>query len=92
MVSVNKGEWDRSRGPDANHEFNRAWLAACQCVLKPNGTIWVSGTSQLIHAVEFALEQLSFDYMRDVDMLERKSDYAHHRGFGVHGAGPPLGP
>ncbi len=30
MVSVNKGEWDKSRGPDANHEFNRAWLAACQ--------------------------------------------------------------
>jgi hypothetical protein len=26
MVSVNKGEWDRSRGPDANHEFNRYWL------------------------------------------------------------------
>jgi len=26
MVSVNKGEWDKSRGPDANHEFNRSWL------------------------------------------------------------------
>jgi site-specific DNA-methyltransferase (adenine-specific) len=23
MVSVNKGAWDRSRGPDANHDFNR---------------------------------------------------------------------
>jgi tRNA1(Val) A37 N6-methylase TrmN6 len=48
MVSANKGEWDRSRGPDANHEFNRAWLAACQRVLKPNGTIWVTGTSHVI--------------------------------------------
>ena len=37
MVSVNKGDWDRSRGPDVNHEFNHAWLAACQRVLKPNG-------------------------------------------------------
>ncbi|HYB61036.1 MAG TPA: DNA methyltransferase, partial [Methylomirabilota bacterium] len=44
MVSVNKGEWDRSRGAEANHEFNRAWLAACQRVLKPDGAIWVSGT------------------------------------------------
>ena len=26
MVSVNKGEWDRSHGPDTNHDFNRAWL------------------------------------------------------------------
>ncbi len=25
MVSVNKGDWDRSRGPDTNHDFNRAW-------------------------------------------------------------------
>ena len=33
MVSVNKGDWDKSRGPDANHEFNRAWLAAAQRVL-----------------------------------------------------------
>ncbi len=43
MVSVNKGDWDKSRGPGANHEFNRAWLSACQRVLKPNGSIWVSG-------------------------------------------------
>ncbi len=32
MVSVNKGEWDRSRGPVANHDFNLQWLAACQRV------------------------------------------------------------
>lgn len=51
MVSVNKGEWDRSLGPETNHEFNRTWLAACQRLLKPNGTIWVTGTSHLIHSV-----------------------------------------
>jgi site-specific DNA-methyltransferase (adenine-specific) len=48
IVSVNKGDWDKSRGPDANHEFNRSWLAACQRVLEPHGSIWVSGTR--IHA------------------------------------------
>src|SRR6185437_9302236 len=50
MVSVNKGAWDRSRGAAENHEFNRAWLAACQRVLKPDGSIWVSGTSHVIHS------------------------------------------
>jgi hypothetical protein len=44
MVKVNKGEWDRSRGVDLDHEFNRTWLAACHRVLKPSGAIWVSGT------------------------------------------------
>src|SRR6266702_1170651 len=42
MVSVNKGDWDKSRGPDANHEFNRAWLAACQRGFKLlNDISWV---------------------------------------------------
>jgi DNA methylase len=54
MVSVNKGTWDKSKGPEINHEFNRSWLAACQRVLKPNGSIWVSGTAHVIHSVGFA--------------------------------------
>jgi site-specific DNA-methyltransferase (adenine-specific) len=70
MVSVNKGEWDRSRGADANHEFNRAWLAACQRVLKPNGTIWVSGTSHVIHSVGFAMQQLDFKLLNDISWVK----------------------
>ncbi|HXC87892.1 MAG TPA: hypothetical protein VNU23_08895 [Candidatus Cybelea sp.] len=35
MVSVNKGSWDVSRGPDANHAFNKSWLAARQRVQLP---------------------------------------------------------
>ena len=42
MVKVDKGDWDVSRGPELNHEFNTEWLRRCQRVLKPNGTIWVS--------------------------------------------------
>jgi site-specific DNA-methyltransferase (adenine-specific) len=70
MVSVNKGEWDRSRGADGNHEFNRAWLAACQRVLKPNGTIWVSGTSHIIHSVGFAMQQLGFKLLNDITWVK----------------------
>lgn len=35
MVSVNKGEWDRSQGLDADHDFNLRWTAECHRVLKP---------------------------------------------------------
>jgi len=70
MVSVNKGEWDKSRGPDANHEFNTAWLAACQRVLKPNGSIWVSGTSHVIHSVGFAMQQLGFKLLNDISWVK----------------------
>jgi site-specific DNA-methyltransferase (adenine-specific) len=70
MVSVNKGDWDRSRGADANHDFNRAWLAACQRVLKPDGSIWVSGTSHVIHSVGFAMQQLGFKLLNDISWVK----------------------
>jgi len=70
MVSVNKGDWDKSRGPDANHAFNRAWLAACQRVLKPNGSIWVSGTAHVIHSVGFAMQQLGFKLLNDISWVK----------------------
>jgi site-specific DNA-methyltransferase (adenine-specific) len=70
MVSVNKGAWDRSRGADANHEFNKAWLAACQRVLKPNGSIWVSGTAHIIHSVGFAMQQLGFKLLNDISWVK----------------------
>src|SRR5271157_716637 len=70
MVSVNKGDWDKSKGPGANHEFNRAWLAACQRVLKPNGSIWVSGTAHVIHSVGFAMQQLGFKLLNDISWVK----------------------
>src|ERR1700751_2085816 len=66
MVSVNKGAWDKSQGPAANHEFNRAWLAACQRILKPNGSLWVSGTAHVIHSVGFAMQQLGFKLLNAI--------------------------
>lgn len=66
MVSVDKGAWDRSRGPDADHDFNYAWLGLCKSLLKPNGTIWVSGTSHSIFSVGFSMQQLEFKILNDI--------------------------
>jgi len=79
MVSVHKGDWDKLLGADADpvrvrmdkvHEFNRAWLAACQRVLKPNGSIWVSGTAHVIHSVGFAMQQLGFKLLNDISWVK----------------------
>ena len=43
MVSVNKGDWDRSQGADVDYAFDKEWLSACRDKLKDDGTIWVSG-------------------------------------------------
>ena len=66
MVSVNKGHWDVSRGIAQIHEFNRRWLAACQRVLKPDGSIFVSGTRHVIFSVGFAMQQLGFKMLNDI--------------------------
>ena len=66
MVKVDKGDWDKSQGADENHNFNREWLARCQRVLKPNGTIWVSGTHHVIFSIGFAMQQLGFKILNDI--------------------------
>lgn len=66
MVKVDKGQWDKSNGPEMNHEFNVAWLSRCQKLLKPNGTIWVSGTHHVIHSVGYAMQQLGMKILNDI--------------------------
>jgi site-specific DNA-methyltransferase (adenine-specific) len=65
-AAVDKGKWDRSLGVEDNHAFNRTWLSACQRVLGPNGTIWVSGTSHVIYSVGFAMQQLGFKLLNEI--------------------------
>lgn len=66
MVSVNKGQWDKSQGPELNHKFNMEWLSRCQKLLKKNGTIWVSGTHHVIHSIGFAMQQLGMKILNEI--------------------------
>lgn len=60
MVSVNKGEWDRSNGFEKDNEFNLNWLKACKEHLTENGTIWISGTFHNIFSVAQMLTELDY--------------------------------
>ena len=60
MVSVNKGDWDKSNGYEADYEFDKSWIAACREKLKSNGTIWISGTYHNIFSVARCLNELGF--------------------------------
>jgi site-specific DNA-methyltransferase (adenine-specific) len=55
-ASVNKGTWDEPRSPEEQLEWTRDWLVEAKRVLKPAGTIWVSGTLHSIHAVGMAIQ------------------------------------
>src|SRR5574344_1572305 len=66
VVSVNKGKWDESKGFDEDFEFHTHWINACRKVLKPNGTIWISGTYHSIYACGFALQKADFKILNDI--------------------------
>ena len=66
MVSVNKGDWDKSQGPELNHQFNLEWLKRCQILLKKDGTIWVTGTHHVIHSIGFAMQQLGMKILNEI--------------------------
>ncbi len=66
MTKVDKGEWDKSKGVNENFEFNLLWLSRCQKLLKPNGTIWVSGTHHVIYSVGFAMQKLGIKILNDI--------------------------
>ena len=65
-VKVNKGEWDRSQGTELDHQFNQAWLSECYRILKPAGTIWVTGTLHVYLSVGMAMMQQGFRILNDI--------------------------
>ena len=65
-VSVDKGDWDKSNGIKQDFNFHLEWIQACRRVLKPNGTIWVSGTYHSIYMCGFALQGAKFHILNDI--------------------------
>ncbi|MDY7011568.1 MAG: site-specific DNA-methyltransferase [Planctomycetota bacterium] len=70
MVSVNKGRWDRSMGFAGNYAFTKEWIARCQRLLKPNGSIFVSGTSHIIHVVGAVMDELGLKVLNDITWVK----------------------
>ena len=66
MVSVNKGDWDKASTPEEMHSFNMTWLGECRRLLKPNGTLWVTGTAHNIYSVGYALQTLGYKILNHI--------------------------
>src|SRR3989344_7669749 len=70
MVSVNKGLWDVSQGFQDDYQFHYRWMEACRRVLKPNGTLWVSGTYHSIYQCGHALQSLGYHILNDISWFK----------------------
>lgn len=70
VVSVNKGDWDKSKGFEEDFEFHKKWLELCKDLLKPNGTLWVSGTYHSIYSCGFAMQLLGYHILNDISWFK----------------------
>ena len=66
VVSVNKGDWDKSSSVFQVNEFNRRWLSLIRENMKNNATIWISGTSHNIFSIGQILTELDFKILNIV--------------------------
>ena len=65
-VSVNKGTWDKSQGFESEISFHESWISECLRVLKPNGTIAISGTYHSIYKCGFLLQKMDCRIVNDI--------------------------
>jgi site-specific DNA-methyltransferase (adenine-specific) len=66
IVCVDKADWDKSKGFENDYNFTYKWIKLCFDILKPDGTIWISGTPHNIHQVGFALQSLGYHILNDI--------------------------
>ncbi|MBC7197055.1 MAG: site-specific DNA-methyltransferase, partial [Deferribacterales bacterium] len=60
ITSVNKGEWDKSKGFKFVNDFNRRWLELIRDKMKEDATIWISGTIHNVFSIGQILTELDF--------------------------------
>jgi len=69
-VSVDKGSWDVSKGFADDYNFHHQWMEAAHRVLKPEGTLWVSGTYHSIYQCGHALQSIGYHILNDISWFK----------------------
>lgn len=63
-------DWDKLGSVDEYAQFTMDWLTPLKRVLKPTGTIWVSGTYHNIHTVGYCMLKLGYFILNDVTWIK----------------------
>jgi site-specific DNA-methyltransferase (adenine-specific) len=79
MVSVDKGDWDKSLTIKDKLSFHQTWIREARKVLKDDGTIWISATLHSVYAIGVALELEGFSIINNI------SDFGQTRSCAIKG-------
>jgi site-specific DNA-methyltransferase (adenine-specific) len=70
MTSVNKGDWDESKGFEAEISFHRSWIKESLRLLKPNGSLIVSGTYHSIYKCGYLIQEQGARIVNDISWFK----------------------
>lgn len=70
MSVVDKGDWDKSQGIVKDHQFHLKWIYNGQRLLKPGGTMFVSGTFHGIYSIGFAMQELGMKLLNNITWVK----------------------
>lgn len=59
-------QWDYFSSLEEYDDFTENWLSECRRILKPAGTIWISGTYHNIFRIGKLLQDLAFHILNDI--------------------------
>lgn len=63
---IGMAEWDRRREPWEVYAFHEQWIQLCRELLAPNGSLWVTGSSNCIYAIGHAIQRLGMVIVNSV--------------------------
>jgi site-specific DNA-methyltransferase (adenine-specific) len=63
---ISKADWDISRGFEGDMTFHDHWITECRRILKPEGTIWITGTHHSIYQCGYLLQKNEFKMLNDI--------------------------
>lgn len=69
-VCVDKGDWDKEVSLQRKKEFTNSWINECKRILKPNGTIWITGTFHNIFEIGTIINELNFKILNVVTWVK----------------------
>lgn len=72
-------EWDKFDSFQDYDKFTEVWLWECRRILKPTGSLWVSGTYHNIHRVGKILMDLGYWILNDITWI-KVNPMPHFRG------------
>jgi site-specific DNA-methyltransferase (adenine-specific) len=61
-----KADWDLSKGTKQDFAFHISYLAEIKRVMKPEATIWITGTHHNIFQCGYALQLLGFEILNEI--------------------------